>query len=309
MGKKLDKFFIIVNLNSGSGKTKKDWEKINYLLSKSNIIYDVYFTKKNGDAVKITIQAVEKGYRKFISVGGDGTLNELINGLFIQKFCKTYQFIVGIIPVGTGNDWCRYYNFPKNYHEAIKIIENQNLFVQDVGVVEISGRKQYFINVAGIGFDALVAHKTNIQKQKGKGSKFSFLFNIFSSIKNYKAKFSKIIANENSYEIELFSMNVGICKYNGGGMMQLPNAVSNDGLFDVTIIKKISFFDLMRNIKKLYDGNILKHPKVINFKTDSLSVINNNNLLLETDGENVEIGNYNFSIIPNSIKMIIPDLT
>lgn len=303
--KNTDKFYVIVNPNSGAKKAQKDWKIINALLNKSNVNFDFYFTKSAGDAVNETINAVKKGYRKFISVGGDGTLNEIINGLFKQEICNTNQFIVGIIPVGTGNDWCRHYKIPINYKHSIKIIEKLNTIVQDVGLVKISGRKQFFINVAGIGFDALVAQKTNFQKQIGKVSKLSFLLNIFSTLNEYKSKLTKIVTNGKSFEIDLFSMNVGICKYNGGGMLQLPEAISDDGLFDITIIKNVTIFNLIKSIKKLYDGNILKHPQVINLRTKEVSIINKNKHLLETDGETHEIGDYEFSIIPKAIKMII----
>jgi len=305
MHKKSDLFYVIVNPNSGSKKALKDWEKINSLLRKSIIIFDFYLTKQAGDAIVATKNAIENGYRRFIAVGGDGTLNEVINGIFTQKFCNTDEIVVGILPVGTGNDWSRNYYIPKDYKLAIKLLEKQNIIVQDVGLAEISGRKQFFINVAGLGFDALVAKKTNFQKQKGKGSKFSFLLNIFSTINNYKAISSKIILTDKTFNVDLFSMSIGICRYNGGGMLQLPKAIPDDGLFDVTIIKKISIFDLILNIKKLYDGNILKHPNVINLRTNKLSVISKYNLLLETDGETLETGSYEFSIIPKAIKLII----
>jgi YegS/Rv2252/BmrU family lipid kinase len=303
--KNLNKFYIVVNPNAGAGKTNRDWRKINSLLNNSKLTFDIYFTKYAGDAINAVVNAVENGYRKFIALGGDGTLNEIINGLFSQNICDANEFAVGMIPVGTGNDWCRTYNIPVDYKKAIKIIEEQKIFVQDIGLVEISGKKQYFINVAGLGFDAAVAHKTNIKKQKGKGGKLSYLISIFSVLNKYKSKITKIITSEESIEIDLFSMNVGICKYNGGGMLQLPEAVPDDGLFDVTIIKNVSKFELIRNINKLFDGNILKHPKVINLRTNNLNIINNQDLLLETDGESNAIGNYKFSIIPKAMKVFI----
>src|SRR5690606_32385111 len=117
-----------------------------------------------------------EGYREFIIVGGDGTLNEVINGIFAQKDLDPIEITIGMIPVGTGNDWCRMFGIPFNYHEAVKTILKGKTFIQDVGKVYFLRQQQqykrYFINIAGIGFDAVVAKKGNDLKEQGKSSIF-----------------------------------------------------------------------------------------------------------------------------------------
>lgn len=303
------KWIAIVNPNAGSHKGGKDWNKINSLLISYKIDFEFIFTKKAKDAFEFTQQYINKGFRNFIAIGGDGTFNEIVNGIFNQNKIPTNEFIIATIPVGTGNDWCRMHNIPFDYKKAIEILKNENVFLHDVGKVsyfvsEIS-KFHFFINVTGLGYDALVAMKTNEQKARGKGGNFSYFFNIFSILFRYKERKIKVFSGNDEYKVDLFSMNVGICKYNGGGMMQLPGAIADDGLLDVTIIKKVGKWDFLTSLKKLYDGKINQHPKVIAFQTQSLYVETDNKVFLEADGESLGNGPFDFSIIPLSVNVIV----
>jgi diacylglycerol kinase (ATP) len=214
-----------------------------------------------------------------------------------------------MIPVGTGNDWCRMFNIPFDYQKAIDIIINDTTFIQDIGKVSYqkhnNTKERYFINVTGLGYDALIASKTNAQKVKGKGGKFSYFLNIFTSLFYYKDEKIRITADHKVIKTDMFSMNVGICKYNGGGMIQLPNAVADDGLIDVTVIQKISKFDLIKSITKIYDGSITKHPKVIAFQATDVKVDSDNKIYLEADGESLGHGPFAFSILSKALKIIV----
>ncbi len=302
-------WMIIVNPNAGSRKGGKDWEKIKQLIDKTGICYQIRFTETLNHAVLLTQKAIEDGFRNFIAVGGDGTLNEMVNGIFSQTEIETSAFQIGMIPVGTGNDWCRMFNIPINYQKAVDIIVKNITFIQDIGKVSFQmdheTKERYFINVTGLGYDALVARKTNAEKVKGKGSKLSYFLNIFTSLFYYKDEQIRIIADDKEINTIFFSMSVGICKYNGGGMMQLPNAVADDGLLDVTIIKKVSKFDLIKSIKKLYDGSITTHPKVISFQTSKVTVNSDNKIYIEADGESLGHGPFVFSLLPKALKVIV----
>ncbi|MFZ4400474.1 MAG: diacylglycerol/lipid kinase family protein [Bacteroidales bacterium] len=302
-------WMIIVNPNAGSRKAGKDWEKIKFIIDKTGITYEIMLTKAVNHAIEITKIAIDKGFRNFIAIGGDGTLNEIVNGIFSQSKVDPSTFKIGIIPIGTGNDWCRMFNIPFDYKKAIEIIIEGTTFIQDIGKViyhknnEI--KERFFINVTGIGYDAMVAEKTNAQKAKGKGGKFSYFLNIFTSLFYYKDKKISITTESKNIKTVLFSMNVGICKYNGGGMMQLPNAIADDGLLDITIIQKISKIDLISNIKKLYDGNITNHPKVISFQATNININSDHKIYIEADGESLGHSPFTFSILPKSLQVIV----
>ena len=116
------KWIAIVNPNAGAGKCKKDWPKIRDLLKKYNVSFDSVYTEKRYHAMILTRKKIREGYKKIIVVGGDGTLNEVINGLFAQKNIVTTDITLGMIPVGTGNDWSRMFGISFKYEEAIKTL-------------------------------------------------------------------------------------------------------------------------------------------------------------------------------------------
>ena len=306
------KWLIIVNPNAGRKKGKKDWEKISSLLTQAGIAFKSVFTKNINHAIHLSRKYIEKGFIKIIVVGGDGTFNEVVNGIFTQKFYHPSEITLGIIPVGTGNDWGRMYGIPLKYKKAIQIINEGKTFVQDIGTVEYYrfNKKEirYFVNVAGLGYDAFVAKKTNRLKEKGVGSPFAYILNIVLGLFQFKNKFIELkIDDKPVFKGRIFSMSIGICKYNGGGMMQLPNAIPNDGIFDLTIIKKTTKMKVVKNIKNLYDGSFIKMPEVLTFKGKSISIISKpeKNVFLETDGESLGHSPMNFEILPQSLKVIV----
>ncbi len=305
-------WLVIVNPNAGRKKGKKDWKKISTLLTREGILFKRVFTKKINHAIHLTVKYIEQGFIKIIVVGGDGTFNEVVNGIFTQNLYPPSKFTLAMIPVGTGNDWGRMFDIPLKYKNAIQIIANGMTFTQDIGKVEYfnSNKKEirYFANVAGLGYDAFVAKKTNRLKEKGGGNSFAYLLNIFLGLFQYKTKFIELrIDDKLKFKGMIFSMSVGICKYNGGGMMQLPNAIPNDGIFDLTIIKKTTKMKVVRNLKNLYDGSFIKMPEVLTFTGKSISIISKpvKNVFLETDGESLGHSPINFEILPKSLKVIV----
>ncbi len=300
---KASKWKVIVNLHAGSKKCERDWPKIDKLLRNANFNMDVSFTEKLGHTIDIVQQSIEvDGQRQFLIVGGDGTLNEAVNGIFRQAKCKSTDVLLGMITVGTGNDWGRMYAMPESYEKQIEILKQGSTFVQDVGVVQYrydtSDNKRYFINIAGMGYDALVAKKTNTMKQKGRGGMLVYLINLVTGLFQYENTHLDIDADgKRVFSGRVFSMSIGICKYNGGGMMQLPYAIPDDGLFDVTIIKKTN----------LYDGSFIKMKEVETYtgKKFGISSTPNHSLYLETDGESLGTSPLDFEVIPKSLKFIV----
>jgi len=237
------------------------------LLNKYDIHYSHAFTEYKYHAVELTVQAIVKGYRNIIAVGGDGTLNEVVNGIFIQKTVSPSDITVGVIGVGTGNDWFRMYEIPHNYEECVRAIKNKRVFKQDVGVAEYYESSvrhtRYFINAAGVGFDAEVARRTNRLKDLGKRGALLYILSLIKALIRYRSTRINVKVDGKHFQHTVFSLTIGICRFNGAGMMQVPFALSDDGLFDVTIIKKISKLNVVANLPRLYNGTILKHSRVL----------------------------------------------
>jgi YegS/Rv2252/BmrU family lipid kinase len=301
-------WLVIVNPNAGNGKGKKDWEQISTYLSKHGIAFSERFTEKKGHAITISMEAIGLGYRNILCVGGDGTLNEIVNGAFNQKLCPANEITLGLIPVGTGNDWGRMFGIPLNYEEAIMIIKDNKTMLHDIGLVSCYNDNvkdgRYFINIAGLGFESVVVKRTNIQKDQGKGGKAIYLYNLLMSLISYKNTKAEIIIDGEKTEANIFSLNVGNGKYCGGGMRQTPFAVPDDGILDVTIIKGMGRLEIIRNLKILYDGTILNHPKVAGYKCKNIKVSSASILYVEADGESLGHTPAEFSIIPSGINIV-----
>jgi diacylglycerol kinase (ATP) len=302
-------WFVIVNPNAGKRKGEKDWLEIAAKLTAAGIQFVSVFTEHRGHAVLLTRKYLENGYSNIIVVGGDGTLNEVVNGIFTQAHVPTGKVTLAMIPVGTGNDWCRMFNIPGDYKQAIKLITKRKIFTQDTGTIkyissEGEEKTRYFINMAGMGFDALVAKKTNKQKDLGKSNPMSYVVNILSSLFVYTSTKVTILLDGEKVISDIFSMSVGICQYNGGGMKQAPDALPDDGLFDLTLIKPIGKFKIVRNIIKLFDGSFTNLPEVSTFRSSKIIIHSEPSMFMEADGESLGHTPFVFNILGQSLNVV-----
>ncbi len=301
-------WITIVNKAAGGGKTERDWPEIEGHLKKHGIKHEPCFTSKRLHAAIIAKNKIKEGYSRIIVVGGDGTMNEVINGLFSQGVIQTTEVMLGMISVGTGNDWAKMFNIPLDYEEAVITIKEQRTFIQDAGLVQYTKNgkewKRYFINIAGMGFDARVVERSNRMKDKGKSGTLLYFYNIFASLMRYKSQNASIAIDGKSFNRSIFSMNVGICKYSGGGMIQVPHAIADDGLYSITLIKKMGKLNILANVNRLYNGSIVNHSRVETYMGQSVQIEGSSKLQVETDGETLGQGPVSFEIIPRSVRVI-----
>ena len=302
-------WFVIVNPNAGKRKGEKDWHQIAKRLKEAGIEYAKAFTEHRGHAMELARRCVEDGYRNIVVVGGDGTLNEVVNGLFAQSTVPANELTLAMIPVGTGNDWCRMFNIPNDYRQATQLIKKKKVFVQDVGSIKYIASEggetvRYFVNMAGMGFDAMVAQKTNRQKELGKSNPLSYVVNIFSSLFSYSNTEVNILLDNEKVGSRVFSMSVGICQFNGGGMKQAPGALPDDGLFDLTIIKPVGKLKIIRNIVKLFDGSFTQMPEVSTYRSSKIIIHSEPKMYMEADGESLGHTPFVFNILKQSLNLV-----
>jgi len=309
MREKQSEWLVIVNPNAGKKKGKKDWKIIQSYLDKYEFDFTAQFTEGQRHAVELTQQGIQKGYRKIIVAGGDGTMNEVVNGVFSQTAVPTNEITLGMIAIGTGNDWIKLFNIPKRYEQAIQIIKKGQTCVQDAGLVyyiddDSTEKSRYFVNIAGIGFDAVVADRTNRLKEKGRSGAILYKYSLLISLLRFRSP--KVLLELDGKHVtgEIFSMSIGIGKYKGGGMMTLPNSVIDDGLFDLTVIKKMKRHEVIRSMNKLYNGTILSHPKVEAFKAKRIFLDADPRIKLEADGESLGHSPFKFEILQGAVQVI-----
>lgn len=307
----INEWFLIVNPVSGSGRGKRDWLQVSTLLKEAGIGFKYTFTEYRGHATDLARKAVEEGWRGIICVGGDGSANEVINGIFTQNNASTKDVSIALIPVGVGKDWGRTIGIPSNYTDAVNAIKNASTFIQDAGLVQYYDagtlKKRYFANVAGIGYDALVTEKANLMKEQGRSGTLPYLLSLITCLLKYRYTSVKLKVDGIELKDDVFSINVGICKYSGGGMMQVPEAIPDDGLLDLTLIKSIGKLEVLKNVKNLYDGSFIQHPRIETFRGREIIIESKPKIYLEVDGESLGHTPLRFNIIPKSVKVIVEE--
>lgn len=305
-----DAWMVIVNPKAGSGRGLHDWPTISNQMYNNGLRFTCVFTEHKFHAVELTVKAIKDGYRNIVAVGGDGTIHEVVNGIFLQKVVPTTDIALAVIPAGTGNDWIRMYGISKTYSEAVISLVEKRTLLQDVAKVQYYETKvkhtRYMANVAGLGYDAVVNMKYNALKEDGKYGKGLYLKSTFHTFAKYRPHHFTIHTDGNLfYEGMVFSGAVGIGKYNGGGMQQTPKAAVDDGLIDLTIIKKMSKLKIVRNFKLLYSGNIYTIPKVIYKQCQKIEIDTYPESRIEIDGEAVGTSPFVFEIVPRAIKVVV----
>ena len=297
-------WFVIVNPTSGSGSAKLKWRKIKALLNTYNFDFDVAFTEYEKHSSNLLKEALENGFLNVICVGGDGTLHNIVNGIMSQTKVDSKQVNVGMIPIGTGNDWIKTHNIPNDFEKAIQIIKNGNKKLQDLGKIEFLEQHKepvYFNNLAGVGFDGYAVSK--VHKYKNFGA-LAYLIGAIIGLFSFKNFKTKIHVESNRFQTKSLMVLVGLCKYSGGGMQLTKNPDPFDGLFDISIAKNIGKLNIISNLTNLFNGKIVDHRQVETIKSDTISItIDEDNLpFIQADGELIGRGNIKVTIAPKAFS-------
>jgi len=299
-------WYVILNPTSGNGKGLKKLAELKELFLKYDLPVKIAISKFAKHEKKLSRDAIKKGFHKIISVGGDGTLHHIINGVMSQTKVKSSNISIGVIPLGTGNDWVKTYKISSNIEMAIKIIKAGEYIYQDIGKIKISGYKDhyYFNNIAGIGFDGYVVNKINNLKQIGA---MAYLIGGILGFLNYKQSYLSIQHDDFEKSSKIFMMNVGLCKYSGGGLRLTDYDNHKEGFFDVTIIEQIKLIKVLLNIKKLFNGNLRKLKEVTFFNNKVIIIKNEGTHIpyIQADGELIGQGNTEFTLVNKAIKFIV----
>lgn len=300
---------IILNPYALSSQCIQYKEHIAFELERNQIPHRFHVSeRKEGTSREVASKLCQEGQKHFLIVGGDGTINEIINGIF-QSGVDTSDIYVAIFPFGTGNDFCRTHLYPTDFASTMEHFLDPSFVRHDVGMVKSvvndeNVGQRYFINIAGFGFDAAIIKNTNGTKPKYFASAI-YLTNLLKVLFKHKAQNIHIQGDGLDVSSNVFSIAVGNCKYNGNGMMQVPMAKPNDGKFDVVVINRVSPFKVIRNVKNLYAGKHIGALKEIaTYQASQLSIQSQEHVLGEVEGEMLKQGRYDISILPQAINIM-----
>lgn len=276
------KHIFIVNPISGKGKTLKAVDRIKKVCEEENLDYEIYFTEYPKDATKI---ARKYRFTKNIiySVGGDGTLNEVLNGIVGTKN------LLGVIPAGSGNDF---------YKTLSKIDEEYPVI--DIGKVN----DRYFINIISIGIDAEVANNVSLMKKRKVPINQIYNASLIYTFFKYKYKDIELSIDEKEQKKGKCTI-LTICngQVYGGGYKIAPSAKLTDGYFDVYYVEKVNKPQLPSLINMLKQGIHEKHNKVHKSQATKIKFKCDKELVCNIDGEIMTAKKFNVKIIPNAITI------
>ncbi len=298
---------MIVNPAAGAWKTAKKWPEIMGLLESLGLDFEHDVTEAPGHGIELTRSAVKTGYELIVAVGGDGTINEVVNGL--HDVGALSDVTLGIINTGTGADYIRTLGIPRRYKEACQSLASpKGKVVVDLGVVECmsKGRKEkrLFVNFAGLGFDAEVVRATT-EKFKTLGALPSYLMGLLSTLFSYQNRDVSIVVDGEFGERRICTVLMNHGRYGGGGMLPAPDADPGDGLFDVVIIDDITKPDLLVSIPRIYMGTHITHPKVTIMRAREVEIKPAVNMAVQADGELFGEAPASFSVLPAALTVLI----
>ena len=307
-----DTFFLIVNPKAGFNKGLKHWDAIKKSLEKIGIKYIHTFSEYAGHSIELARNAVVAGFRKIIAVGGDGTANEVINGIFSQDVVDTRQVQFGIIPVGTGNDWIKSHQIPNNYKKSILLLNAGKTTPHDIGKIhyhtaEGEKKTRYFLNVAGLAYDAFVTNASEKNKRAAK-NRFYYLYLIFSCVTKFSPDVCRIKFNNHDMEHAFYNITIGICQYNGGGTKLVPHAIHDDGKFALTLFKDIKPIEVITKSPRFFNGSIVDHPQAFTSQTNHIQIDADKETpaYVEADGEVLGQTPIEFDMLKQSIQVFVP---
>ncbi len=302
---------VIVSSRSGGGKARRDWPEIAKMLKARSIEFSEKITDHAYHAIELAREAVLEGFRKLLVLGGDGAIHEVLNGLYSQDEVSPSEVTLGLIPVGSGNDWSRLHKIPSDYEAAVDLIAeaDKHTRVQDVARVDtlMDGKPycRHMMNIGGLGFDSEVCHRFDLAKERGHASDRQYLKSLLSGFLSYKClKFRVSVDGQEFYRGPAFSVALGIGKYCGGGMMQTPEAIPDDGLIDVTVVGKISKLQFLHKVPSLFRGDIFKNKEVIHTRGRQVDISAAPYSYMEVDGEPVGITPVHVAVIPAGVKVV-----
>lgn len=290
------KILFIINPVAGNGKGKDQIQVIHQYMSVLALDYSLKISNKIGNVTEITAWGCENGFTDIVTVGGDGTFVEAVNGVDLETDVR-----LGLIPSGTGNDFARVLNMPKDVASCLDIIVEGRTKLVDVGLIN----QQRFINASCMGIDGEIILDTDRIKDKIKGTT-AYVLSTLKALTNYKAK--KVVINIDGQEMmrEIILVAIGNGKYIGGGMKVTPDAEIDDGLFDICIVNKLSKAKLIMLFPSIFKGNhIAIKPTVEMYRGKEVHVeAIEDRLLINADGNIIGTTPAAASIIGNKIKII-----
>lgn len=247
---------------------------------------------------------MDEGAAKLVVVGGDGTVNEVVNGIAGR------DVEIAVIPRGTGWDFVRTFAIPRRLDEAIAVARDGHVREVDLGRARYRSwhggeREAYFANAASAGMSGAIAQRAN-ETTKALGGKISYFWATFAVFSRWRNSEIELHVDGEQRRARMHDVIVSLGRYLGGGMMLTPEAEPDDGLFDVLTIGDLSKRDLVLTLPKTYRGRHLPHPKAELLRGKRVQVDSERALPIQLDGEQPGTTPATFELVPRALRLVVP---
>jgi diacylglycerol kinase (ATP) len=298
------KYFLICNPGSRHGTSRKKFKKIFHLLAKEQISYDYKLTTELSQAKKLAAEANLMGYDVIVAVGGDGTINQVINGFYDLNGKRISRAAMGIIYTGTSPDFCKNYKIPVNINKAVKTLLNNHRLPVQIGRITYSANKitsiiknsktsradqhtAYFGCCANIGLGASLARQANNGIRKYFGDLCGTFLSLLKTLASYEAEDLIIWRDKKKTRLkQVYNISLGITKYIASGIKVENNLQMGDQRFYCLIIKKLTMSRLPMVLKMIYSGNPIENNEIISLEYGkSIEIHGSINTEVEFDGD------------------------
>ncbi|MBN2384103.1 diacylglycerol kinase family lipid kinase [bacterium] len=299
--------YFIVNPHAGGGVVGRKWAEIESRLRRRLNTFETHLTSKPGEAIELTRAALQRGTRHFVSVGGDGTNHEIVNGLIDDNDTIPDDVTLEFLPLGSGNDFLRSLAVSHDFDHVLDRLEHYHEKRVDIGKIRFrhdnSFRTRYFLSVAGTGFSANVNKMAN--EQCRCMGKFRYVSAFFPNLLMLRNTQSQIKIDGQEYDRKCCMTVVAHTSYFGGGMKIAPAARNDDGLFEVLLFRDFSAPELLVNFPLVFKGKHIHHPKIEFYKGSSIEIVTEEAQNLLADGEIIGQTPVEFNCLPGLLTIRI----
>lgn len=299
----------IINPAAGGGNADKEWQSYSKALKSQGFSCNEFITEKRGHAIQLARDALGQGTEMIFAVGGDGTVNEIVNGFFKNDKLINSAATLGIIPWGSGADFVRTFKVPNSPRALAESILQQKIRTIDVGrlkcrSLENHQNTRYFLNVADLGYGGALLQRYGKLNRILPGSPAYFLGLLVNLISYSNPQISYRIDNGETQTGIFNAIIAANGKYFGGGMWIAPRAELDNGLFEIVLIGNVNKLEVIANLRRIYNGTLCEHSKVTCLRGKKLEAWSEDAVLLDADGELPGKLPATFEIVPGAVRML-----
>jgi diacylglycerol kinase (ATP) len=305
---------VVVNPASAGGRTARDWPRVQRCLVDAGVDFEPRMTSAGGDATRLAREALREGYTRVVAVGGDGTLNEVLNGFFDPQSQQPInpQAVLGMLPSGTGGDFRKTAGIPLHHAPACALLARGDVRVVDVGRIDYHGGgapgPRWFINIADCGIGGDVVRRVNASR-KARGGTVTFLYHSLAALATFGSRMVRVDVDGECIEGPLQNVVVANGSFFGGGMRVAPDARLDDGQFEVVLVADLGLRRCAASLPALYKGRHVGRPGITvrRGRVVTVTPLEQRPILFDVEGEQVGRAPATLTCLPGAIRLCAPE--